>query len=949
MFQGLLALHVFAMVLIVCALGVMFRGESTYTQKLLIYCMIAELVQNVGYFIELMSQSKDAALTAVKFEYLGSTLVTIFYMMFIRNYFGIKENRLFERILLLSAVPVLAMVWSTPLHNFYYRDVRFVEGELYPHLEFSYGPGFYLYVVILVGIPSINVMYSLGVSLKKEHQEKKKKDLLMVILLTIAAFSILGVYVLGIVPYQYDPTPFTMAAVLSIMVIFIWNRKDFDLTRAAANTVLNALEDCVITIDEKEAILSYNEAAKKLFPGIAMYLHPMNIENFPLNIFDENDKGEFVIGEKHYEGHVRKLEDGAGDVRGYTVLIIDTTETYEFIKNVTEMRERAEEANRAKSDFLANMSHEIRTPMNAVVGLSELIIEESRGRKMYDYACNIKSAALNLLSIINDILDLSKVEAGKMELVEDTYYIQLLIQDTVNLIKIAANQKGLQIKVDLADNIPYQLYGDEGRIRQVLINLLNNAIKFTQSGYISLKVSGTYADEEHVDLTFEVEDSGMGIKKKDLEKIFEAFQQVDMSKNRKTEGTGLGLAITKRLVQLMNGQIEVESEYGVGTKFTIRIRQRVMSKKTVQEVPVTKKAVSENDTRMFTCDDYKVLIVDDNAINRRVAMAMVQSYGFQVSEADCGQKAITLMKEQNFDMVFMDHMMPVMDGMEAAKRIRLECGENGREAVIIALTANVVEGAKELYLENGFQDFLAKPFERMQLHEVLNTWVPERKKNYLDIHIEEEKISEDEIASIYMKGVNVREAVKSRNCSLEDYLKLLHLFYLDGKNKIGYMNDLVERQDYENYRIEVHALKSAAANIGAENLSEEAKEQEYAVKDGQLDVVNEGYEKVLEDYQKILTEIEKVLKKRQYGSFADKSASGLKAIDDTFMMEQIKSILDKLERFKSKEAAAGVLQLLGYELPEDVREEIEQVKNLLEMYEDDKAEEKLKELIQRQL
>ena len=307
------------------------------------------------------------------------------------------------------------------------------------------------------------------------------------------------------------------------------------------------------------------------------------------------------------------------------------------------------------------------------------------------------------------------------------------------------------------------------------------------------------------------------------------------------------------------------------------------------------------------------------------------------------------MKEQNFDMVFMDHMMPVMDGMEAAKRIRLECGENGREAVIIALTANVVEGAKELYLENGFQDFLAKPFERMQLHEVLSTWVPKRKKNYLDIHIEEEKISEDEIASIYMKGVNVREAVKRRNCSLEDYLKLLHLFYLDGKNKIGYMNDLVERQDYENYRIEVHALKSAAANIGAENLLEEAKEQEYAVKDGQLDVVNEGYEKVLEDYQKILTEIEKVLKKRQYGSFANKSVSGLKAIDDTFMMEQIKSILDKLERFKSKEAAAGVLQLLGYELPEDVREEIEQVKNLLEMYEDDKAEEKLKELIQRQL
>lgn len=948
MFQGLLALHVFAIILIVCSLVVMFRGESTYTQKLLIYCMIAELVQNVGYFIELTAQSKDAALTAVKFEYLGSTLVTIFYMMFIRNYFGIKENRLFERILLLGAVPVLAMVWSTPFHHLYYRDIRFVAGDLYPHLEFTYGPGFYFYVVFLVGIPCVSVMCSLGVSLKKEHQKKKRENLLMILFLTIAAFVILGVYVAGFVPNQYDPTPLTMAVVLSIMVIFIWNRKDFDLTRAAANTVLNALEDCVITMDEREIILSYNAAAKKLFPGIATYLHPMNIEKFPLNIFDEKDKGEFVVGDRHYEGHVRKLEDRAGDVRGYTILIIDTTETYEYIKNITEMRERAEEANRAKSDFLANMSHEIRTPMNAVVGLSELIIEESRGRKMYDYACNIKSAALNLLSVINDILDLSKVEAGKMELVEDTYYIQLLVQDTVNLIEIGAKQKGLQTKVKLEDDIPYQLYGDEGRIRQILINLLNNAIKFTRSGFVSLKVSGAYADEEYVKLTFEIEDSGMGIKKKDLEKIFEAFRQVDMSKNRKTEGTGLGLAITKRLVQLMNGQIEVESEYGKGTKFTVHIKQKVVSRETIREVEVTNKTVRKNDMRRFTCNDYKVLVVDDNAINRSVALAMVKSYGFQVSEADCGQNAISQVKEQRFDMIFMDHMMPVMDGVEATRRIRSECGENGRESVIIALTANVVEGAREMYLENGFQDFLAKPFERIQLHDMLNKWVPEERKNYLDREIEEEKISEDEIVAIYMQGVNVRNAVRCRNCGLEDYLKLLHLFYLDGQNKTESMKSLVKEKDYENYRIEVHALKSAAANIGAEHLSEEAKAQEFAVKEGRIDFVNDGYEKLIEDYQNILKEIERVLKKRQYGNFANKGNSGLKAIDNGFMMEQIKSILQSLERFQSKDAAAGVQELLRYALPESVREEMEQVKNLLEMYEDDKAEDKLKDLIQRQ-
>ena len=946
MFQGLLAVHIFSIALIVYSLVIMFRGESTYVQKLLIYCMIAELVQNVGYLFELTAGDMEAALTAVKFEYLGSSLTSIFYMMFIRNYCGLKENRLFERLLLIGAIPVLAMIWTTPLHNFYYREIGYVEGEMYSYLELEYGPVFYIYIVISVAVPWIAAIYSLCCSIRREEQGKKRQGLQMILLFSVVLFIVFVAYVKGYFPEGYDPTSVTMAILLSLMVIFIWNRKNFDLTRAAANTVMNALEDCVITLDEKETILSYNKAAKKIFPDISMYFNLKDIDGFPLNLFDENDKGEFVIGDKHYEGHVRRLEDRDGEVRGYTVLIIDTTETYEHIKKIMDMRERAEAANRAKSDFLANMSHEIRTPMNAVVGLSELIIEESRGRKMYEYACNIKSAALNLLSIINDILDLSKVEAGKMELVPSRYYVQILVQDTVNLIEIAANQKGLQMKVDLSDNIPYQLYGDEGRIRQILINLLNNAIKFTRSGYVSLKVSAAYIDAYDVNLVFEVEDSGIGIKKEDIDKIFEAFQQLDMNKNRKIEGTGLGLAISKRLIQLMDGQLSVESEYGKGTKFTVCIKQRVVNAKTIREVPVTKEDLQKTDMRMFTCDNYKVLLVDDNAINRRVAIAMIEAYGFQISEADCGKKAIELVKEHNYDLILMDHMMPELDGVETAKIIRSECGENGQNAVMIALTANVIEGAKEIYLSNGFQDFLAKPFERIQLHEVLNKWVPEDKKEYTDMNVEEEKVSEDEMAAVYMSEVNVRDAIKKRNCGIEDYLELLYLFYLDGRKKIGYMKELVEKQDYGNYEIEVHGLKSAAANIGAEHLSNLAKEQEFAVKEGKTDFVVSGYEELLKDYRNILSEIERVLRMHQYGTFADKSNSGLKPIDDAFMLEQIDRILSSLERFQAKESAAGVHELLTYALPENIREEIEQVQSLLVMYEDDKAEEKLRGLIQ---
>lgn len=866
MYTALIVLHIFSILFIICSLLVMFRGESTYGQKLLIYFMVAELVHNIGYTLEFCSKTMEAAFVAVKAEYLGASVVVIFYMMFIRYYCGFKENKLFERTLLICALIVVVLLWTSPAHNLYYKTIGFEEGKYNSYLTFEYGPGFYFYCIFTVAIPWLVVIWTLISSYKREKDKKRKKNFFLIITGTGVVFFIFILYIMGFFK-GYDPTPVSMAITLSVMVIFIWNRKDYDLTRAAANNVLNALNDGVITLDQNLNILSYNTMARRLFPFIDIHNSINEIENFPLHILSDDDK-EFILQDKHYECHISKLTDIDGDIRGYTILFTDTTETFEYIENINLMREKAEVANETKSSFLANMSHEIRTPMNAIVGLSELIIEESRGRKMYDYACDIKSAALNLLSIINDILDLSKVESGKMELVCSEYYVQIFVQDVVSLVKVAAAQKGLQMKVDLSDDIPSQLYGDEGRVRQILINLINNAIKFTHKGSVSFNVSGEYISDDYYQMKYAIKDTGIGIKAEEIDKIFDAFQQVDMKINRKIQGTGLGLAITKNLVELMDGEIKVESEYGEGTTFTVIIKQKIVDKKTIKEAPITREDLQKSDKRMFKCNDYKILVVDDNIINRKIAVKMLNDYEFAIDEADSGKAAIELAMNNHYDMILMDHMMPELDGVEATKIIRKDCTDS-KNAVIIALTANAIEGAKEMYLSNGFQDFLAKPFERIQLHDMLNKWIPESRKGYAEGVVKENKVSEDELAGIFMDGINIREAVNRKNADMKTYLDLINTFYKDGTGKVVHLETLLNEGDYKNYGIEARDLMSAASNIGADKLSEQAKFHELAIKDSQFDYVTEYHNELIISYKKILTEIEKVLRKKKYGQFKD--------------------------------------------------------------------------------
>jgi len=376
------------------------------------------------------------------------------------------------------------------------------------------------------------------------------------------------------------------------------------------------------------------------------------------------------------------------------------------------------------------MSHEIRTPLNAVLGIDEMIIRESKDDNIIDYAQNIKQAGTMLLSIINDILDFSKIESGKMDITNVESEAPEVISDIILLIEKKAAEKNLEFIIDMDPNLPSKLYGDDVRMRQILINILNNSIKYTQKGSITLKSELVEIVGDEAITRTSVIDTGVGIKEEDLESLFDAFKRVDIEKNRNIEGSGLGLSITNKLLNLMGSELKVKSEYGKGSVFYFEIKHRIMDPTPIgnfnETAAISKKPKSKEST-LFTAPAANILIVDDNKINLKVASGLLKRSKVLITTAQSGPESIELVKNNKFDIIFMDHMMPDMDGVEAVSIIQGLEDNMSREAVIIALTANAISGAKEMFLENGFDDFIAKPIEVKELEAKLLKYLPEEK------------------------------------------------------------------------------------------------------------------------------------------------------------------------------------------------------------------------------
>ncbi len=930
-------------------------------QKQMCYFLCGSLVQNVGYLLEITASDMTAAVTAVKVEYLGSIFIPLCYCWFVYNYCFTKPPMKFLKFLAIVDSLVLILIFTVDWHTLYYREMEWlVTAEGYHYLSLTYGPGypvFMLFGCIIPFLMTFSVLIRAIISDKRRSDDRRYKVILFLSVLPVLA---LLSYV-GKLTYTFDMTPVVVGMTLSLVTLLIWQRRTYDYRLMASGVLLSSMGDGVVALDTQRRILNFNQAAVEVFPDLASRKSGdsiADVEGFSEDLLEEDTNHEFCLNERYYESHAKQILDKDRQNQGYVILLLDMTDTRNHIEEIKRFREQAEQANVAKSEFLANMSHEIRTPMNAIIGLSDIIIEESKGERMTSYAKDIKSSSQNLLAIINDILDLSKVEAGKMELMTSDYYLKTVVDEVVHMMDLEASKRGLLLKYEYDKRIPCAYHGDQGRIKQILINLLNNAIKFTKEGYVRISLEGrpcrladggsdgqeeTGAEDGEL-LIFKVEDTGCGIREEDRERIFDNFKQVDSRQNRSAEGTGLGLSITKRLVLLMNGSIELESVYGEGSVFTVSIPQKIVDRRPLAEtLDVSETAVESLEA--FIAPDVKVLVVDDNLINRKVAHGFLSAYQFDLTGAESGFEAIELVKNKKYDIIFMDHMMPEMDGIEAVRVIREECGENGKHPVIIALTANAMEGVKEKFLSSGFDDFLPKPLDRKHLNEILLKWIPPERRQELDAESQSVEMRTSDFDNLDIEGID-REAVgRYQSGSLEDYLELLKLYCMDGRRKIGLLERLYGEKDYQTYGIEVHALKSASANVGAMRLSEAAKSHEKAAGRGDTAYIERHYHELIDMYERQLACIQAFLEEREDQAL---SAEGeLPAPDPATLREKVREALERVESFHPKECAAVIEELLLHKLDSDTLSVLRETKRQLNLYEDDKAEELLRGLLEK--
>lgn len=843
--------------------------------------------------------------------------------MFMIRWKNIKIPQWVIHLLLVLNMGFYVMIATVDYHHLYYKDYWLAPSKANLNgytLEISPAPMYYVYMAFLLA----EIMTTIGIIISSYCSQRsmpnKGKIHFLMIAAMLSPMLLLSLRILKILKGD-DPTPLGILLSCIFMSIAVVKYGLFDPVKNAKNYIIDNLKEAVIVTDADHRFLFLNSMADKIITSINKEQGYSTDDK--IYAFIQGSQDFFDWKDRHYQVEETVLKDNEL-IQGYMMTIVDVTKIIEQNHLMKRLVLQTEDANRAKTNFVSNMSHEIRTPMNSIVGITEILLRSRHSPKEQEYLLNIQSSGRVLLTIINDVLDCSKMEAGKMQLFDEPYDTCSLFHDLRISMENRIGHSGLELIYDIDQDIPCKLKGDMGRIRQVIINLVNNAIKYTEKGSVRFSVHVRQKNTDKVMLYYEVADTGIGIRKEDQKILFDAFQRVEMDRNRYVEGTGLGLTISQNLVNMMGGVIEVESEYGKGSRFFFTIEQTIIDPTPVSAVNYNgqKDNVTEKEAEcLFIAPEAHILLVDDNELNLVVAKELLKPLRMQIDTAENGLQAVKMVRGSQYDLVLMDHMMPVMDGIEAAKAIRALPEDKYQKLPIIALTANAMVDARKEFLNAGMNGFVAKPIDFARICNQLKLWLP--KDLVRDVPKEEaKKLLADDLSDREIQpedpqmGFSFEEGVN--HCgSKAALMKTIRIFYRTIDSKADKIEQCLKEGLISDYVVEVHALKSSALLIGAVPLSEAAKELEGYGKQGKTELLEEKTPDLLAMYR----DFKDILK-----PYADKEEAARQEASNGEWCQALQQIHQCVEQFDLDGVDQIMEQLEEYQVPECIRESMDQLR-----------------------